>query len=145
MPLLTRGRAAYPQPNPRHRAGRIDAYSHAVSAGEVLAAHPNHVLSRQCLSQQEAVGRIHIVSPESKLERGEIYFLIPAASVPDAKRRTSTGGAADAGTTPGSASPEKTRMMRAQKHHHHQYRRCMSTRSHASPLQPHLSCITEDP
>jgi hypothetical protein len=70
-----------------------------VSAGEVLAAHPNHVLSRQCLSQQEAVGRIHIVSPESKLERGEIYFLIPAASVPDAKRRTSTGGAADAGTT----------------------------------------------
>ncbi|BAS84877.1 Os03g0441101, partial [Oryza sativa Japonica Group] len=47
--------------------------------------------------------------------------------------------------SPGSASPEKTRMMRAQKHHHHQYRRCMSTRSHASPLQPHLSCITEDP
>uniref|UniRef100_A0A0E0GPH8 Uncharacterized protein n=1 Tax=Oryza nivara TaxID=4536 RepID=A0A0E0GPH8_ORYNI len=36
-------------------------------------------------------------------------------------------------------------MMRAQKHHHHQHRRCMSTRSHASPLQPHISCITEDP
>lgn len=133
-----------------------------MSAGEVLAAHPNHVLSRQCLSQQEAVGRIHIVSPESKLERGEIYFLIPAASVPDVKRRTSTGGATGRGHhvrsksegstavadwlgSPGSASPEKTRMMRAQKHHHHQYRRCMSTRSHASPLQPHLSCITEDP
>uniref|UniRef100_A0A0D3G000 NAD-dependent epimerase/dehydratase domain-containing protein n=1 Tax=Oryza barthii TaxID=65489 RepID=A0A0D3G000_9ORYZ len=139
------------------RAGRIDAYGHAVSAGEVLAAHPNHVLSRQCSSQQGAVGRIHIVSPESKLERGEIYFLIPAASVPDAKRRTSTGGAAGRGHhvrsksercaavadwlgSQGSAAlPEMTRMMRAQKQHHHQHRRRMSTGSHASPWQPHLS------
>nr|XP_015634919.1 uncharacterized protein LOC4337099 [Oryza sativa Japonica Group] len=154
--------AAYPQRNPRHRAGRIDAYGRAVSAGEVLAAHPNHVLSRQCSSQQGAMGRIHIVSPESKLECGEIYFLIPAASVPDAKRRTSTGGAAGHGHhvrsksegnaavadwlgSQCSASPETTRMMRVQKQHHHQHRRRMSTGSHASPWQPHLSCITEDP
>ena len=108
------------------------------------------------------MGRIHIVSPESKLECGEIYFLIPAASVPDAKRRTSTGGAAGHGHhvrnksegnaavadwlgSQCSASPETTRMMRAQKQHHHQHRRRRSTGSHASPWQPHLSCITEDP
>uniref|UniRef100_A0A0E0JEH9 Uncharacterized protein n=1 Tax=Oryza punctata TaxID=4537 RepID=A0A0E0JEH9_ORYPU len=149
-----------------HLSGRVDEYGRAVSAGEVLAAHPNHVLSRPCSSQQGVVGRILIVSPESELERGEIYFLIPAASVPDAKRRTSTGGGgggagrghhvrsksegsavADRLSSPGSASPETTRMMRAQKQqqHHHQHRRRMSTGSHASPWQPHLSCITEDP
>ncbi|BAB64796.1 unknown protein [Oryza sativa Japonica Group] len=146
-----------------HLSGRVDEYGRAVSAGEVLAAHPNHVLSRPCSSQQGAAGRILIVSPESELERGEIYFLIPAASVPDAKRRTSTGGggagrghhvrsksegsavAADRlGSPAGSASPETTRMMRAQKQQH-QHRRRMSTGSHASPWQPHLSCITEDP
>uniref|UniRef100_A0A0D9Y3Q0 Uncharacterized protein n=1 Tax=Oryza glumipatula TaxID=40148 RepID=A0A0D9Y3Q0_9ORYZ len=144
-----------------HLSGRVDEYGRAVSAGEVLAAHPNHVLSRPCSSQQGAAGRILIVSPESELKRGEIYFLIPAASVPDAKRRTSAAGAgrghhvrsksegsavADADRL-GSASPETTRMMRAQKqqHHHHQHRRRMSTGSHASPWQPHLSCITEDP
>ncbi|KAF0918296.1 hypothetical protein E2562_023371 [Oryza meyeriana var. granulata] len=66
-----------------HLSGRIDEYGRAVSAGEVLATPPNHVLSRPCSSQQGAVGRILIVSPESELERGEIYFLILAASVLD--------------------------------------------------------------
>uniref|UniRef100_A0A0D9UX51 Uncharacterized protein n=1 Tax=Leersia perrieri TaxID=77586 RepID=A0A0D9UX51_9ORYZ len=66
-----------------HLSGRVDEYGRAVSAGEVLAAHPNHVLSRPCSSaaqQGGVVGRILIVSPESELERGEIYFLIPASS-----------------------------------------------------------------
>ncbi|XP_006643788.1 uncharacterized protein LOC102702323 [Oryza brachyantha] len=148
-----------------HLSGRVDEYGRAVSAGEVLAAHPNHVLSRPCSSQQGAVGRILIVSPESELERGEIYFLIPAASVPEAKRRTSTGGGAGAGAGRGhvrsksegsavgadrlsglgSASPESTKTTRAQKQQQHQHRRRMSTGSHASPWQPHLACITEDP
>ncbi|BAT14257.1 Os11g0527700, partial [Oryza sativa Japonica Group] len=77
---------------------------------------------------------------------GEIYFLIPAASVPDAKRRTSTGGATGRGHhvrsksegsaavadwlgSLGNASPETTRVMRAHKQHHHQHRRRMSTGS----------------
>ncbi|KAF0920316.1 hypothetical protein E2562_034795 [Oryza meyeriana var. granulata] len=147
-----------------HLSGRVDEYGRAVSAGEVLAAHPNHVLSRPCSSQLGAVGRILIVSPESELERGEIYFLIPAVSVLDAKRRTSTGGGdgrghhvrsksegsavADRLSSLGSASPETTKMMKAQRQHHHQHhqhRRRMSTGSHASPWQPHLACITEDP
>jgi hypothetical protein len=149
-----------------HLNGRVEEYGRPVAAGEILAANPNHVLSKPCCSQGGAVAvrrTILIVSPDSELERGEIYFLIPAASVPDAKRRTSTGGggagrghhvrsksegsavAADRlGSPAGSASPETTRMMRAQKQQH-QHRRRMSTGSHASPWQPHLSCITEDP
>uniref|UniRef100_A0A0D3G3M8 DUF4228 domain-containing protein n=1 Tax=Oryza barthii TaxID=65489 RepID=A0A0D3G3M8_9ORYZ len=148
-----------------HLNGRVEEYGRPVAAGEILAANPNHVLSKPCCSQGGAVAvrrTILIVSPDSELERGEIYFLIPAASVPDAKRRTSTGGATGRGhhvrsksegsavaadrlgSPAGSASPETTRMMRAQKQQH-QHRRRMSTGSHASPWQPHLSCITEDP
>lgn len=81
-----------------HLSGRVDEYGRAVSAGEVLAAHPNHVLSRpsSAAQQQGVVRRILIVAPDAELERGEIYFLIPAASVPDAKKAASAGGGAAA-------------------------------------------------
>ncbi|KAF0918728.1 hypothetical protein E2562_025848, partial [Oryza meyeriana var. granulata] len=75
-----------------HRNARVDEYGRAVSAGEVLGAHPNHMLRMPCSLQHGAVGRILIVSSELELKHGEIYFLIPAASVPEAKRRTSTSG-----------------------------------------------------
>ncbi|CAO2204524.1 unnamed protein product [Urochloa humidicola] len=144
-----------------HLSGRVDEYGRGVSAGEVLAAHPDHVLSRPCSSPQGVVRRILIVSPESELERGEIYFLIPAASVPDAKKC----GGASGGGTPGrhvrsksegsvvvvsdrqmrigggaaGSPPEAKKRTAAQQH-----RRRMSTGSHAAPWQPHLACIAED-
>ncbi|XP_062208342.1 uncharacterized protein LOC133909810 [Phragmites australis] len=136
-----------------HLSGRVDEYGRAVSAGEVLAAHPNHVLSRPCSSQQGVVRRIIIVSPESELERGEIYFLIPAASVPDGKKtgagapgrhvRSKSEGSVVAGDRQlglCGASPERTTKRTAAQQH----RRRMSTGSHASPWQPHLACIAED-
>jgi hypothetical protein len=146
-----------------HLSGRVDEYGRAVCAGEVLAAHPDHVLSRPCASaRQQGVPRIVIiVSPEAELERGEIYFLIPAASVPaDAKkkRRRSTSAAeddrrrhqqhvrsksegsaasdADVVGRLGLASPETNRK--------EQHRRRMSTGSHAVSWHPHLAQIAED-
>ncbi|RLN22798.1 uncharacterized protein C2845_PM07G00770 [Panicum miliaceum] len=142
-----------------HLSGRVDEYGRAVSAGEVLAAHPNHVLSMPCSSPQGVVRRILIVSPDSELERGEIYFLIPAASVPDAKKSGGCGtptrhvrsksegsvvvsdrqlGLAGAAASPPEKAPAKKRTA-AQQH-----RRRMSTGSHAAPWQPHLACIAED-
>uniref|UniRef100_A0ACD5VKG9 Uncharacterized protein n=1 Tax=Avena sativa TaxID=4498 RepID=A0ACD5VKG9_AVESA len=147
-----------------HLSGRVDEYGRAVSAGEVLAAHPDHVLSRPCAStRQQGVPRIVIiVSPETELERGEIYFLIPAASLPgDAKKkkkRTSAGSAEEehrrrhrqqhvrsksAGSAVvdvedrlGLASPETEQQQ--------QHRRRMSTGSHAVSWHPHLARIAED-
>jgi len=157
-----------------HLSGRVDEYGRAVSAGEVLAAHPNHVLSRPCSSPQGVVRRILIVSPDSELERGEIYFLIPAASVPDAKKAAGAGGGGGAGTpsrhvrskSEGSvvvaavtdrqlgqlgaeSPPEKEAAKKKQQQQHkraaaQQHRRRMSTGSHAAPWQPHLACIAED-
>uniref|UniRef100_A0A0D3HMH8 Uncharacterized protein n=1 Tax=Oryza barthii TaxID=65489 RepID=A0A0D3HMH8_9ORYZ len=143
--MSTRSHASPLQPHlsPRHRAGRIDAYGRAVSAGEVLAAHPNH--PAVLVAAGGGGPDTHRVAGV-KAGAGEIYFLIPAASIPDAKRRTSTGGATGRGHhvrsksegsaavadwlgSLGSALPETTRVMRAQKQHHHQHRRCMSTGS----------------
>jgi hypothetical protein len=148
-----------------HLSGRVDEYGRAVSAGEVLAAHPNHVLSRPCSSPQGVVRRILIVSPDSELERGEIYFLIPAASVPDAKKGAARAGG---GGTPGrhvrsksegsvvvsdrqlgltGASPPESKAAPVAKKKRtaaQQHRRRMSTGSHAAPWQPHLACIAED-
>uniref|UniRef100_A0A0E0KCK6 DUF4228 domain-containing protein n=1 Tax=Oryza punctata TaxID=4537 RepID=A0A0E0KCK6_ORYPU len=66
-----------------HLNGHIEEYARPVTAGEVIAAHPSHVLSRPC--SQGGARRILIVSPESELKRGCFYFLVPASSVPEKK------------------------------------------------------------
>uniref|UniRef100_A0A0D9VT10 DUF4228 domain-containing protein n=1 Tax=Leersia perrieri TaxID=77586 RepID=A0A0D9VT10_9ORYZ len=71
-----------------HLNGHIEEYARPVTAGEVIAAHPSHVLSRPC--SQGVARRILIVSPESELKRGCFYFLVPASSVPEKKRRKSS-------------------------------------------------------
>ncbi|KAL6901921.1 hypothetical protein ACP4OV_004797 [Aristida adscensionis] len=68
-----------------HLSGHIEEYTRPVTAGEVVAAHPNHVLSRPC--SQGGARRILIVAPDSELERGCFYFLVPASSVPEKKKR----------------------------------------------------------
>ncbi|XP_019710329.1 uncharacterized protein [Elaeis guineensis] len=68
-----------------HLNGQVDEYSRQVSAGEILAANPNHVLSKPC--SQGGVRQILPVSPDSELKRGNIYFLIPASSIPEKRKK----------------------------------------------------------
>ncbi|KAK3443968.1 uncharacterized protein LOC104434124 [Eucalyptus grandis] len=68
-----------------HLNGYVEEITRHITAGEVLKAHPNHVLSKPCA--QGVVRRILILSPESELKRGSIYFLIPASSLPQNKKR----------------------------------------------------------
>jgi len=70
-----------------HLNGCVDEITHSITAGEVLQANPNHVLSKP--SSQGVVRRILIISPETELKRGNIYFLIPATSLPENKRNGS--------------------------------------------------------
>ncbi|XP_023534513.1 uncharacterized protein LOC111796057 [Cucurbita pepo subsp. pepo] len=67
-----------------HLSGHVEEIAHPITAGEVLKANPNHVLSKP--SSQGVVRRILILSPESELKRGSIYFLIPATSLPEKKK-----------------------------------------------------------
>ncbi|XP_059428959.1 uncharacterized protein LOC132162747 [Corylus avellana] len=67
-----------------HLNGYVDEITGPVKAGEILKANPNHVLSKPC--SQGVVRKILILSPDSELKRGSIYFLIPASSLPEKKK-----------------------------------------------------------
>uniref|UniRef100_A0A7N0VJ94 6,7-dimethyl-8-ribityllumazine synthase n=1 Tax=Kalanchoe fedtschenkoi TaxID=63787 RepID=A0A7N0VJ94_KALFE len=68
-----------------HLNGYVEEITRSITAGEILRANPNHVLSKP--SSQGVVRRILILSPETELKRGGIYFLIPESSLPENKRR----------------------------------------------------------
>lgn len=72
-----------------HLSGRVDEFSCPITGGAVLAAHPNHTIATAWSSA--GVGcptkKLVIVSPDTELKRGRIYFLIPSATVPAAERR----------------------------------------------------------
>ncbi|XP_022853252.1 uncharacterized protein LOC111374747 [Olea europaea var. sylvestris] len=69
-----------------HLNGYVEEITRPITAGEVLKSNPNHVLSKP--SCQGVPRRILILSPESELKRGSIYFLIPASSLPAEKKKT---------------------------------------------------------
>uniref|UniRef100_A0A0E0C9P1 Uncharacterized protein n=1 Tax=Oryza meridionalis TaxID=40149 RepID=A0A0E0C9P1_9ORYZ len=74
-----------------HLSGHVDEFSCPVTAGAVLAAHPNHTLTTAWSSA--GVGcptkKLVIVSADSELKRGRIYFLIPSATLPADRRKKS--------------------------------------------------------
>ena len=67
-----------------HLNGFVEEITGPVTAGEILKANPNHVLSKPC--SQGVVRKILIFSPESELKKGSIYFLIPSSSLPEKKK-----------------------------------------------------------
>ncbi|XVF46169.1 hypothetical protein PTKIN_Ptkin03bG0005300 [Pterospermum kingtungense] len=67
-----------------HLNGYVEEITRPVTAGEILEANPNHVLTKPC--SQGVVRKILILSPEYELKRGNIYFLVPASSLPEKKR-----------------------------------------------------------
>ncbi|KAL4587811.1 hypothetical protein LXL04_000685 [Taraxacum kok-saghyz] len=68
-----------------HLNGYVEEITRPITAGEVLNNHPNYVLTKP--SSQGVVRRILILSSNSELKRGSIYFLIPSSSVPENKRK----------------------------------------------------------
>lgn len=61
-----------------HLSGHLEEFSRPVTAGEIMGANPNHIITKP--SSQGDTHRILIVSPESILRRGSIYFLIPQST-----------------------------------------------------------------
>ncbi|KAF4375641.1 hypothetical protein CsatB_030203 [Cannabis sativa] len=70
-----------------HLNGYVEEITRPVTAGEILKANPNHVISKPC--SQGVVRRILILSPDTELKRGSIYFLIPSSSLPADKKKSS--------------------------------------------------------
>ncbi|PUZ54175.1 hypothetical protein GQ55_5G108800 [Panicum hallii var. hallii] len=83
-----------------HLSGHVDEFSCPVAAASVLAANPNHTLTT-AWSPSGAPGcaskKLVIVSPDSELKRGRIYFLIPSATLPADRRSKKQGGSKKSG------------------------------------------------
>ncbi|OIW02595.1 hypothetical protein TanjilG_24046 [Lupinus angustifolius] len=125
-----------------HLSGYVEEITRSITAGEVLHANPNHVLSKP--SSQGVVRRILILSPETELKRGSIYFLIPLSSLPAEKKkkkydhsdlnkkRSSDKCDHVDSTSDDIVSKEKKSSRRHRRH------------SNSGVWQPHLESITED-
>jgi hypothetical protein len=97
-----------------HLSGHVDEFTCPLIASDVLAAHPSHALT--AAGSAGAARRIVIVSPDSELRRGRIYFLIPTTTAPELKRPKQHAGH---GT---SACPPADKPKRRHRHCHRKSR-----------------------
>lgn len=74
-----------------HSNGRVEEISGTIRASEVMKAHPKHVLKKPSSSSDDGVvPKIVIVPPDAELQRGKIYFLMPAPPAPEKTRHRSS-------------------------------------------------------
>ncbi|KAF5729174.1 hypothetical protein HS088_TW21G01332 [Tripterygium wilfordii] len=63
-----------------HANGRVEEISGTICASEIMKAHPKHVLKKPSSPSDDdrMVPKIVILPPDAQLQRGKIYFLMPA-------------------------------------------------------------------
>ncbi|KAE9615117.1 hypothetical protein Lal_00048461 [Lupinus albus] len=115
-----------------HLSGYVEEITHPITAEEVLNANPNHFLTKP--SSQGVVRRILILSPETELKRGSIYFLIPSSSLPSQKKKKYDHSNNECDHDDGYITVSKEKKSSRRKRRH----------SHSGVWQPHLESITED-
>ncbi|KAF5202600.1 6,7-dimethyl-8-ribityllumazine synthase [Thalictrum thalictroides] len=72
-----------------HSNGSVEEISGNIRAGDIMKTYPKHVLRKATSpSNEEMLPKIVVVSPETELQRGKIYFLMRVSSVPDQKNRS---------------------------------------------------------
>lgn len=123
-----------------HLNGQIEEYSAPITVRQILTIHPNYILTKP--SAEQGVSRwIAILSPDTELKRGHIYFLVPSksASEKNAKqtKRMRKHGTVMAGTAKGESASVDLERDGNVGHH-----RRMSSR--LSDWKPNLECISED-
>ncbi|KAL3596547.1 hypothetical protein D5086_008184 [Populus alba] len=76
-----------------HSNGRVEEISGTVRACEIMKAYPKHILKKPSApSDDGVVPKIVIVPPDAELQRGKIYFLMPAPPTQEAKSSRSSRG-----------------------------------------------------
>ncbi|XP_050370541.1 uncharacterized protein LOC126788580 [Argentina anserina] len=133
-----------------HLNGYVEEITRPVTAGEILVANPNHVLSKPC--SQGVVRRILILSPESELKRGSIYFLIPESSVPDSKKKKKSSSGLKKSSKKRLSSGDDAAVSECDRYltenvsekKKYSSRRDRRTGRSLGAFQPHLESISED-
>ncbi|GMI94301.1 hypothetical protein like AT2G30230 [Hibiscus trionum] len=125
-----------------HLNGYVEEITGPITAGEILKANPNHVLSKP--TSQGVLRKILILSPETELKRGNIYFLIPSSSLPEKKKKSTHHKKPSKNGKSGVASdcdPHLANVKVSEKKHCSRKDR---RHSRAGSWQPHLESISED-
>ncbi|KAJ4772890.1 hypothetical protein LUZ62_037338 [Rhynchospora pubera] len=121
-----------------HLNGQIEEYSAPITVRQILAVHPNHILTKP--STDQGVSRwIAILSQDTELKRGHIYFLVPSKSDKIAKQSNRVRKHGTILTENVKGKSESLDIEREVKVGHH---RRMSSR--LSDWKPNLECISED-
>ncbi|KAM0941209.1 hypothetical protein DsansV1_C17g0146361 [Dioscorea sansibarensis] len=124
-----------------HINGHVDEFSRHVLASEILAANPNHVLTKPCTQQDDHLVRnIVVVSPESELKRGHIYFLIPSDLMPEKKKKNRKKSTNEVSVIVSTRPDEYLKEIVSEKKARHHRRRS----GRVGVWRPHLESISED-
>lgn len=76
-----------------HSNGRVEEISGTIRASEIMKTYPKHILKKPSApSDDGVVPKIVIVPPDAELQRGKIYFLMPAPPTQEAKGSRSSRG-----------------------------------------------------
>ncbi|KAA0036509.1 hypothetical protein IC582_027574 [Cucumis melo] len=130
-----------------HLNGLVQEFSPPLAAAEILQANPGHVLTTPSSDDHRLVRRVNILSPESHLRRGGIYFLIPADH---SDHRTKPAKKQSSAVSSGGVFPESDDLshrledvivLKKDKPSRRDRRR---SRSYGGAWQPHLHSISED-
>ncbi|KAI3680799.1 hypothetical protein L6452_35575 [Arctium lappa] len=96
-----------------HANGRVEEISGTIQASEIMKANPKHVLKKPSSPSSytdEGVTKcpkIVILSPDVKLQRGKIYFLVPAP-MPDSMPRKTGSKSSSSSTSSKKMSNKKS-------------------------------------
>ncbi|KAK8605111.1 hypothetical protein V6N13_082568 [Hibiscus sabdariffa] len=132
-----------------HLNGYVEEITGPITAAEILKANPNHVLSKP--TSQGVLRKILILSPETELRRGHIYFLIPSSSLPEKKKKSmhhkkhsnnsNSNNDNKTGTVASDCDPYLANVKVSEKKHCSRKDR---RHSRVGSWQPHLASISED-
>lgn len=104
-----------------HANGKVEEISGSVKAGEIMKAHPKHVLKKPSSPSEQGgmstmmCPKIVVVPPDAQLQRGKIYFLMPMPSPPPDHQKTRS-------TRSSSSTKKKKKREGGADHHHHNQR-----------------------
>ncbi|KVH89482.1 uncharacterized protein LOC112527036 [Cynara cardunculus var. scolymus] len=101
-----------------HANGHVEEIAGTIQASEIMKANPKHILKKPSSPSSYTdkgvtkCPKIMILSPDVKLQRGKIYFLVPA-SMPDQSMPRKTGSRSSS-----SSSSTSSKKMSSEKSNH---------------------------